>query len=131
MGHLPPQQREQLEALLQSFRDETIDMRTRIHELETQTFELMQRDPVPMERVDSLLEELSATRLAMSKLTAQKLVEAKSFLSPQQQGMFFDALLGPRPGMREGAPRRGMNHDGRMHMMRGRPHGERSPDSLP
>lgn len=131
MRHMPAEQKERLEALLQSFRDETIDMRTRIHELEAQTFAQMQRDPVPVERVDSLLDELSATRLAMSKLTARKLIESKSFLSPEEQGMFFNALLGPHPGMHEGAPRRGMNRDGMMRMMRGCPRGEGSPDSLP
>jgi uncharacterized membrane protein len=131
MGHLPPEQREQLEALLQGLREETVDMRKQIHDLEAQTFSLMKRDPVPVERVDSLLEELSDARLAMSKITARKLIEARSFLSPEEQGIFFNALMEPRQGMLEGTPHRGRDHDGRMRMMRGRPHGERSPDSLP
>jgi hypothetical protein len=57
----------------------------------------MQLDPVPTARVDSLLGEISAARLEISRIAARKLIEAKTVLPPEEQRMFFDAILGARP----------------------------------
>jgi hypothetical protein len=69
----------------------------RAHRLEGEAFALMQLDTVPTARVDSLLGEISATRFEISRIAARKLIEAKTVLPPEEQRMFFDAILGARP----------------------------------
>jgi len=97
LRHLPPRERGELFELLQEFQHETHDLRMRAHVLEGEAFDLMQLDPVPTARVDSLLGEISAARLEISRIAARKLIEAKTVLPPEEQRMFFDAILGARP----------------------------------
>lgn len=97
MMRFPREHRKQMRELLREFQTDTAELRLRVHELEAETFELMQRDPVPTAQVDSLLEEISAVKLGISKIATHKMIETKSLLSPEQQEMFFKAMLGPRP----------------------------------
>jgi len=97
LRRLPPRERGELFELLQEFQHETRDLRMRAHVLEGEAFDLMQLDPVPTARVDSLLGEISAARLEISRIAARKLIEAKTVLPPEEQRMFFDAILGARP----------------------------------
>jgi uncharacterized membrane protein len=97
LRHLPPERREELVNLLREFHAETSALRARTTDLETEAFVLMQLDPVPSARVDSLLREISAARLEVSRIAAQKLIEAKAVLPPEEQRLFFDAILEARP----------------------------------
>ncbi len=97
LRRLPHKERDELFDLLKEFQRETHDLRVRAHSLEGEAFGLMQRDPVPTARVDSLLAEISAARLEISRIAARKLIDAKTVLRPEQQRMFFDAILGARP----------------------------------
>jgi uncharacterized membrane protein len=111
LRRLPHKERDELFNLLQEFQRETHDLRVRAHSLEGEAFGLMQRDPVPTARVDSLLAEISTARLEISRIAARKLIEAKTVLRPEQQRMFFDAILGARPVPREvRGPLRGERH---------------------
>lgn len=94
---LAREDREQLRDLLYDFGEETSNLKIRIHDLEDQTFEAMQEDPVSRERVDSLLEEIADTQLEISKKATEALISAKSVLSPEQQEMFYNAILRVRP----------------------------------
>ena len=110
LHRLPSQHREALVGLLREFHSETQDLRTRLDELEGGVFDLMQGDPVPVARVDSLLGEISRVRLEISRIATRKLIEAKGVLPPEEERMFFDSILqarptphfsqGPRPGER-------------------------------
>lgn len=93
-------ERQQLMALLSEFRTQTEEIRQKIFEDEFRVFELMQQDGVPVAEIDSLLEEISTSRLEVQRLAVDKLIESKAHLSPQQQRRFFNAIL----GMRGGAP---------------------------
>jgi Spy/CpxP family protein refolding chaperone len=116
MMRLDRQERQQLTKLLDDFHMETLDLRMQVDSLETQVIMLMHEEPVPTNEVDSLLERLSAIRLEISKKATKKLIEAKSFLSPEQREMFYKAILQVRPepgGMRGpglGGPRRSHMH---------------------
>lgn len=110
--------RGKLVQLFREFRSETKDMRNQIHELQNETFSLMQEDPVPTARVDSLLEEISAVHLEISKAATKKMFEARSFLSPEELKAFFNAIQEHGPGARGGMPFRGRGDRG----THGKPH---------
>ena len=108
LHQLPSEDREALVGLLDELRLETEDLRTKMRDLEDRVFDLMQSDPVPVARVDSLLAEISQTRLEISRIATRKLIEAKGVLPPEEERIFFDAILQARPtphfsqGMRRG-----------------------------
>ena len=89
---------ERLTTLIHEFRDDTRDLHRRAIELEDEVVERMKEARVDREAVDSLLKELSAVRLEMSRKAAGKMIEAKEFLSPEQQEVFYHAILRGRPG---------------------------------
>jgi uncharacterized membrane protein len=107
------EQREALRTLLHEFRSETEGLQDRARELESEAFELMQKDPVAKTDVDSLLKELSLVQYEISKAAAAKLIEAKEVLPPEQQIHFFNAIRRMHTGMREerGGPRSGRGRD--------------------
>jgi len=96
------EERERLMTLIHDFRTETGDLRDRAKGLEDEIMEQLQRERVDRVAVDSLLKEISAVRLEISEEATGKLIEAKEFLTPRQQKMFYRAILGARPG--EGPP---------------------------
>ena len=94
--------------------DDTRELRDRMQVLEEETIDLMQQDPVPRAQVDSLLREISDLRLETVGRAIDKMTEAKAFLTPEQERMFFHAIQ--RAGHR-GPPGRGFGN--------GRPGGPR------
>jgi uncharacterized membrane protein len=104
---LRPEERAELGRLLAELRSETADLELRIAELERQVFERVQEQPVDRDEIDSLLTEISAARLAISRAAADKLIEAKAHLTPDQQELFYRAILHARSQSRAG--------DGRFH----------------
>lgn len=119
---LRKEHRRELRKLFDEFHAETQDQRVRIHELQGEAFALMQKDPVPLAQVDSLLEEISALHLSISKAATRKIMESREFLPPEQMEMFLDALRGPSPagpGWHMDGGRGGPRRPGH------RPHGER------
>jgi hypothetical protein len=100
LNRLPSENREALVGLLGEFHSETQDLRTTLHTLEGDVFDLMQIDPVPVARVDSLLGEASRVRLEISRIATRKLIEAKGVLPPEEQRVFFESILQARPDPR-------------------------------
>jgi uncharacterized membrane protein len=99
-------ERSELWRLLEEFRGETEALGNRVRELERRSFGLMQREPVPRDSLDNLLEEISAVRLEISRRAADKLIEASVHLTPDQQRHFYAAVLtaGDLRGSRHGRP---------------------------
>ena len=128
LHRLPSENREALVGMLDELRAETQDLRDRMRGLEDEAFGLMQRDLVPVERVDSLLAQISQTRLEIGRIAARKLIEAKRILPPEEERFFFEAILEARPTphfSRE--PRHGMGErrfDGRGEGKGGRGEGQ-------
>jgi uncharacterized membrane protein len=105
---LPDAERRELRSLFDEFLTETSELREHVRDLESQTFALMQRDSVPRPQLDSLLEEIAATRLEISRKAAARLIQSKAHLTPESRKVFYDAILDSRPaGMRPGMPRHG------------------------
>ena len=55
-----------------------------------------------MEEVDQKLAEISDIRRQIMQKAIKKMIKAKSFLTPEQQEQFFNAITHLRPGMHEG-----------------------------
>lgn len=96
-------QREKLINLLRSFREITIDLRQQMRKLEDDTFVLLQKDTVSRKQVDVNLRKITELKLEISKEAVNKLIEAKKFLSPEQQQHFYNALMQIRPEFSERA----------------------------
>jgi hypothetical protein len=87
----------------------------KIFALEDTTVALLKNDPPPMGRISENLKQISDLRLLISEKAIHNLLQAKTYLPPPQQEMFFRAIMQARPQMaRYGA---GMMGRG---MMRGR-----------
>jgi len=99
---LPDAQRRELHALFDEFLTETAELREHVRDLESQTFALMQRDNVSRPQLDSLLGEIAATRLEISRRAADQLIKSKTHLTPESRKAFYDAILDSRPRMRQG-----------------------------
>lgn len=100
LHRLPSEDRDELLRLLGEFHSETRNLRTKLQSIEDRIFDFMQDDPVRTAAVDSLLTEAASVRLEISRVATRKLIEAKSVLPPEEQRMFFDAILQARPGPR-------------------------------
>jgi hypothetical protein len=81
--------------------------------MEADIMELLRQDSIPSERVDSLLEEIAAAHLQVSRKATDKLIEAKSYLSPEQQALFYDAILQAHSYGHGEPGRKGMFHNNR------------------
>ncbi len=97
-------QREKLINLLRSFREKTIGLRQQMRKLEDDTFVLLQKDTVSPKQVDANLQKISEIKLEISKEAVNKLIDAKKFLSPEQQKHFYNALMQIRPEFSQRAP---------------------------
>jgi Spy/CpxP family protein refolding chaperone len=113
MRGLSREERAQLKQLLSDLRMETEDLRNVIHSMEAAVMDALRQDSIPSEQVDSLLEEIAAAHLQVSRKATDKLIEAKSYLSPEQQALFYDAILQAHSHGYGEPGRKGMFQNGR------------------
>ena len=120
MMSLQPEVRERMHKLMMSFREETKDLQQKIFALEDTTVALLKNDPPPMSRISDNLKQISDIRLLMNEKAIHNLLQAKSFLPPEQQEMFLRAIMQARPqtgrygaGMMGRGPMRGRQMPGR------------------
>lgn len=92
-----PESREELRRLLEQLHRETADLREQINDLEIEAFGLLERDPVPRDSLDHVIEQIAGLRLDVNRRAMDKLIESKVHLDPQQQRIFFRMVLGSRP----------------------------------
>jgi Spy/CpxP family protein refolding chaperone len=98
MMRLQPEMRERMHKLMMSFREETRVLQQKIFVLEDSTVALlMKNDPPPMSRINDIQKEISDLRLLINQKAIHNLLQAKSFLPPEQQDMFFRAIMQARP----------------------------------
>jgi uncharacterized membrane protein len=100
--HLNRQQRHQLMSVLRNFNEESRPARIQIRELEGEVLGYMQEDPVPLEKVEQNLKKMSDLRLEVTQMAVRKMIDAKQFLTPQQQRRFFISIMRERPERPEG-----------------------------
>jgi Spy/CpxP family protein refolding chaperone len=99
MMRLQPEVRERMHKLMTSFREETRELQQKIFVLEDTTVALLKNDPPPMGRITDNLKQISDLRLLINQKAIHNLLQAKSFLPPEQQDMFFRAIMQARPQM--------------------------------
>jgi Spy/CpxP family protein refolding chaperone len=99
MMRLQPEVRERMHRLMTNFREETRELQQKIFVLEDTTVALLKNDPPPMGRITDNLKQISDLRLLINQKAIHNLLQAKSFLPPEQQDMFFRAIMQARPQM--------------------------------
>lgn len=99
MMRMQPEVREQMHALMMKFREGIRDTEQRIVVLEDSTVAMLKIDPPPMDRINENLKKLSDLRLLINQKAVHNLLQAKSFLNPEQEDMFFRAIMQARPQM--------------------------------
>jgi uncharacterized membrane protein len=95
---LKKNQRRELRKLLHELHYESQDLRLKLMRLEEETFSLLQADTIAAIVLDEKLKAVAMVRLEMSRKAVRKLIETKSFLSPDQRQHFFEAIMQVRPG---------------------------------
>ncbi|MGA3245181.1 MAG: hypothetical protein ABSE41_11225 [Bacteroidota bacterium] len=104
MMRMQPDVRERMHALMMRFREDVKDTQQKIFVLEDSTVAMLKNDPPPMDRINENLKKLSDLRLSINQKAVHNLLQVKSFLNPEQQEMFFRAIMQARPEMgRSGA----------------------------
>lgn len=108
MMRMQPEVRERMHALMIQFRDDIKELQQMAFVLEDTTVAMLKNDPPPMDRINENLKKLSDLRLSINQKAVHNLLQAKSFLNPEQQEMFFRAIMQARPQMgRNGGMGRG------------------------
>lgn len=103
MMRLKPEARERMHKLMLGFREEIRGYQEQIFALEDSTVALLKNDPPPMSRVNEHLRQIADLRLLINEKAVHNLLQAKKFLTPEEQEMFFRAIMQARPqGMRMG-----------------------------
>jgi Spy/CpxP family protein refolding chaperone len=97
MMRLQPEVRDRMHKLMVSFREDTRELQQKIVALEDTTVALLKNDPPPMGRISDNLKQLSDLRLLINQKAIHNLIQAKSFLPPEQEEMFFRAIMQARP----------------------------------
>jgi Spy/CpxP family protein refolding chaperone len=97
MMRLQPEVRERMHKLMMTFREDTRDLQQKIFVLEDTTVALLKNDPPPMGHITDNLKQISDLRLLINQKAIHNLLQAKSFLPPEQQDMFFRAIMQARP----------------------------------
>jgi Spy/CpxP family protein refolding chaperone len=104
MMRMQPEVRERMHTLMMKFREDVKETQEKISALEDSTVAMLKNDPPPMDRINENLKKLSDLRLSINQKAVHNLLQAKSFLNPEQQEMFFRAIMQARPQMgRSGA----------------------------
>ena len=97
MMRMEPEVRERMHAMMLRFREDVADLQTGAFALEDSTVAMLKNDPPPMDRINDNLKKLSDLRLLINQKAVHNLLQAKSFLTLDQQEMFFRAIMQARP----------------------------------
>ena len=100
LAGLPQEKRMHVMELMRSVREQGIEKEKEIRAVEDSIGGLLLSDSVPLERVNALLKRSAELKYEISNIAVQHLVQAKAFLTPEQQRLLFRAILEARPRMR-------------------------------
>ena len=103
MMRLNPEAREKMHKLMVAFREEIEGYQEQMFTLEDSSVAWLKHDPPPMSRISENLKKIADLRLLINEKAVHNLLQAKKFLTPEEQEMFFRAIMQARPqGMRMG-----------------------------
>lgn len=96
--HIDREKRRQLFDLFRKYREETREQEQEVHKKEQELFDLLQQNPTPMDQVEEKIQEITQLRAIVGHKMVEAMIEAKTFLTPEEQRHFFNAMLRARPG---------------------------------
>lgn len=99
MMRMQPEVRERMHSMMMGFREDVKETQEKIFVLEDSTVAMLKNDPPPMDCINENLRKLSELRLSINQKAVHNLLQVKSFLNPEQQEMFFRAIMQARPQM--------------------------------
>lgn len=97
MRQLDEATQEKLREVMMSFRDDVMPLQRQVRRAEDSVALLLQQDPVPVKTIHGLLRRIADLRTSVSERAVERLVATKSFLTPEQQRMFFRAVIDAQP----------------------------------
>ena len=93
------EQKEKLFGLFNNFRKESEDTQLKIQEVQDELIEMFRSETFNEDEVNEQLNKMAQLRLEISKKAVSNVMEAKSFLSPEQFENFLHAIMQFRPMM--------------------------------
>jgi Spy/CpxP family protein refolding chaperone len=100
LAELPQEKRMQVMDLMRSVHTQAMEKEKEIQTVEDSIATLLLNDPVSADRVNTLLRRSAELKYEISSIAVQRLIQAKAFLTPEQQRLLFRAILEARPRMR-------------------------------
>ena len=93
MAGLGREERRHLFRTMRAFHEETRGLVEETFELEDELMAAMNESPVPRARIDSLLERISANRLAIARNATDRVIAMGDSLSPEQRERMMGAIM--------------------------------------
>jgi uncharacterized membrane protein len=101
---LDDDQRRELMSHMMELREEMQPLRDSVMELEREALEMLKQETVSMDEVDGTLAAIAQLKLRMSQAATRRLMEARSFLTPEQQEFFISMIIRTQSRMAGGGP---------------------------
>jgi uncharacterized membrane protein len=101
---LNKEQREKLFGMFEKFRNETKDVNEEIKVIQHEIQELLMSEEINEEELNAKMQKVAELRLSISRAAVKNIIEAKSFLTPEQVEHFVRAIMHFRPPHGAGMP---------------------------
>ncbi len=101
---LNKEQREKLFGMFENFRNETKEVNEEIEMIQNEIQELLMSETINEEELNQKMQKVSELRLKISRVAVKNIIEAKSFLTPEQVEHFVRAIMQFHPPHDRGMP---------------------------
>ncbi|UCH65879.1 MAG: periplasmic heavy metal sensor [Ignavibacterium sp.] len=101
---LNDEQRQKLFGMFKKFRTETREVNEEIKVLQHEIQELLMSEEINEEELNAKMQKIAELRLSISRAAIKNIIEAKTFLTPEQVEHFVRAIMHFRPPHRDGMP---------------------------
>ena len=101
---LNKEQREKLFGMFEKFRKETRDVNEEIKVTQHEIQELLMSEDINEEELNQKMQKVAELRLSIGRAAVKNIIEAKTFLTPEQVEHFVRAIMHFRPPHRDGMP---------------------------
>jgi len=102
--NLNKEQREKLFGMFENFRNETKNVNEEIKALQEEIKDQLMNEEVNEDDLNQKLQKVAALRLDISRIAVKNIIEAKSFLTPEQVEHFVMAIMQFHPPHDRGTP---------------------------
>jgi uncharacterized membrane protein len=101
---LNKEQREKLFGIFEKFRKETKELNEKIKVIQFEIQELLMGEEFNEDKLNQKMQKVAELRLNISRAAVKNIIEAKSFLTPEQIEHFVRAIMHFRPPRGDGMP---------------------------